>query len=109
MIEGILGNINKERCLQFIVARGEGYAREISDFYNTSLSPIQNQLDNLEKNSILYSTFKGKTLIYRINPRYAFKNELISLLEKTIEFLPEEIFEKLVNNRRRPRRKRKML
>ena len=55
MIEGILGNINKERCLQFIVARNEGYAREISEFYETSLSPIQTQLDNLEKNRILYS------------------------------------------------------
>lgn len=109
MIEGILGNINKERCLQFIVARSEGYAREISEFYGTSLSPIQNQLDNLEKNGILYSESKGRTVIYKLNPRYPFINELTSLIEKTLEFLPEEMNEKLLNNRRRPRRKGKVL
>ena len=109
MIEGILGNINKERCLQFIVARTEGYAREISEFYETSLSPIQNQLDNLEKNGILYSESKGRTVLYKLNPRYPFINELKSLIEKTFEFLSEYDYEKLVNNRRRPRRKGKVL
>lgn len=109
VIEGILGNINKERCLQFIVARSEGYAREISDFYETSLSPIQNQLDKLEKNNILYSEPKGKTILYKLNPRYPFINELTSLINKTLEFLTEADYEKLVNNRRRPRRKGKLL
>ena len=109
MLEGILGNINKERCLQFIVARGEGYAREISEFYNTSLSPIQNQLDNLEKNGILYSEPKGRTVIYKLNPRYPFIKELKSLIKKSLEFLSGDIYEKLFNNRRRPRRKGKVL
>ena len=109
MIEGILGNINKERCLQFIVARSEGYAREISEFYNTSLSPVQNQLDNLEKNGILYSESKGRTVIYKLNPSYPFIKELKSLIEKSLEFLSDEIYEKLLNNRRRPRRKGKVL
>jgi len=109
VIEGILGNINKERCLQFIVARNEGYAREISEFYETSLSPIQNQLDNLEKNGILFSESKGRTIIYKLNPRYPFLKELSALIEKTFMFLPDEIYEKLINNRRRPRRKGKAL
>mgnify|MGYP003631347776 CR=1 len=57
MLEGILGNINKERVLVYLVARGDGYPREIAAFFDTSLTPIQKQAEKLEAAGVLYSHF----------------------------------------------------
>ena len=109
MIEYLLGSLSKERILTFLTARKEGYAREISLFYNTNLSPIQIQLDNMEKDGVLVSKSVGKTKLFVFNPRYPFRKELIALIEKSISFLPESEKEKLLIIRRRPRRKHKPL
>jgi hypothetical protein len=92
-----------------MVARDEGYAREISQFFGMDISTVQNQLDKLELGSILVSLTKGRTRIYTFNPRYPFLEELKQLLEKALSFYPEEEREKLVMNRRRPRRRGKVL
>lgn len=107
MLENLLGSKSAERVLIFIEALGEGYAREISRFFAVPLNPIQKQLDKLEAGGILVSFPKGRTRIYTFNPRYSFLNELKALLEKTISFYPEEERERLLMNRRRPRRKGK--
>jgi hypothetical protein len=73
------------------------------------ISTVQNQLDKLELGSILVSLTKGRTRIYTFNPRYPFLEELKQLLEKALSFYPEEEREKLVMNRRRPRRRGKVL
>ncbi|HJY64132.1 MAG TPA: winged helix-turn-helix domain-containing protein [Ignavibacteria bacterium] len=109
MIEIILGSKNKERVLLYIYARKEGYGLEISRYFNTSLSPIQNQLDNLEKGGVLSSKLIGKTRMYYFNPRYPYLMEISSILEKVIYFLPEDEREKLLIYRKRPRRKGKKL
>ncbi len=109
MIEAILGSLSCERVLVFICARKEGYAREIARFYETDLAPIQKQLDKLELAGILASRTAGRTRLYTFNPRYAFLQELTSLLEKVISFLPPDERERLVMIRRRPRRKGKPL
>ncbi len=104
MLEGLLGSINVERVLIFIFCRDEGYAREISKFYQIDLSPIQNQLKRLENNGILVSKNVGKTRVFSLNLRYSFLKELKSLLEKALSFYPEDLKESLLNFRRRPRR-----
>ena len=109
MLEPLLGSKGSERVLIFISARNEGYAREISRFYETDLHPIQHQLDKLEAGGILVSHTKGRTRLYTFNPRYPFLKELKELLDKAILFYPEEEREKLVMNRRRPRRRGKTL
>jgi hypothetical protein len=109
MLESLFTSKTKEQILLFIAARNEGYAREISKFYDKSLSLFQNQLDKLEFGNILYSKRIGKTLMYYFNPRYPFLKELKSLLEKAIEFLPDKEREKLTIIRKRPRRKGKPL
>ncbi|MDZ7721401.1 MAG: ArsR family transcriptional regulator [candidate division KSB1 bacterium] len=93
----------------YLAARKQGYAREISEFYNSSLSPIQIQLDRLESGNVLVSHLSGRTRIYAFNPRYPFREELVQLLNKAISFLPEEKQENLLYNRKRPRRKSKPL
>lgn len=109
MLESILGSLSSERVLVFVLARKEGYAREIARFFETDLDPIQKQLDKLELAGVLVSRTAGKTRLYEFNPRYAFLKELRSLLEKAISFYSPEDRERLVMVRRRPRRKGKPL
>jgi DNA-binding transcriptional ArsR family regulator len=109
MLAPLLGSKGSENVLIFITARAEGYAREISQFFRMDISTVQNQLDKLENGGILVSQSKGRTRLYTFNPRYPFLNELKQLLEKALSFYPEEEREKLVLNRRRPRRRGKVL
>lgn len=109
MIETLLGSKNAERVLIYIFAREEGYAREISGFYQTGLKPIQLQLDKFEKSGVLVSRSVGRTRPYVFNPRYPFLNELKKLLEKALSFYPQEERDELMMNRRRPRARGKTL
>lgn len=109
MLAPLLGSKGSEKVLIFIAARGEGYAREISQFFDMDISTIQNQLDKLELGGILVSTTKGRTRLYTLSPRYPFAKELKQLLDKALSFYPEEEQEKLVMRRRRPRRRGKPL
>ena len=107
MLEPLLGSKGSEKVLIFIVARSEGYAREISQFFSMDISTVQNQLDKLELGGILVSLTKGRTRLYTFNPRYPFLKELKLLLDKALTFYPENEREKLVLDRRRPRRRGK--
>ena len=107
MLEPLLGSKNAEKVLIYIRAFDEGYAREISRFFNTALTPVQNQLDKFEAGGILVSSLKGRTRIYTFSPRYPFLKELLGLLDKAISFYPEGERERLLMSRRRPRRKGK--
>jgi hypothetical protein len=107
MLEPVLGSTSSERALIFIFARGMGYATEISRFFDADLSPIQKQLDKLESGGILASQTAGRTRLYEFNPRYPFLKELKALLEKALSFYPEKERDRLLMNRRRPRRRGK--
>jgi len=109
MLEELFGSKNRERVLQYILANEKGYAKEIADFYESSVDPIQKQLERLELAAILVSQTAGRTRIFMFNPRYAFKEELIALLEKAREYYSIEEQERLSNQRKRPRRTGKPL
>lgn len=109
MLEPLLGSVNAERCLLFILAREQGYASEIAKFFDTDLYGIQKQLDKLEIGGVLASYKAGRTRLYRFNPRYAFQRDLKSLLEKALGFYPANEQERLRIVRRRPRLKGKPL
>jgi predicted transcriptional regulator len=107
MLEPLLGSDSSERVLVFILARGRGYATEITSFFNTRLYSIQKQLDKLERGGVLVSEQAGRTRLYAFNPRYPFLKELTALLGKAVSFYPESEKERLFMNRRRPRRRGK--
>jgi hypothetical protein len=107
--EPILGSTNRELVLICLAAREVGYAREIARFFDTSLYPIQDQLQRLEAGGIIYSREAGRMVLYRFNPGYALLQELKALFDKTITFYPEEMQERLLMNRRRPRLRGKPL
>jgi hypothetical protein len=107
MLEPLLGSTNAERALIFIQARGEGYAREISLFFETDLYGIQKQHDKLEVGGILASRKVGRTRLYEFTPRYPYLAELQALLAKALTNYPETTRTDLTMNRRRPRRRGK--
>ncbi|MFH1681404.1 MAG: winged helix-turn-helix domain-containing protein [Candidatus Eisenbacteria bacterium] len=109
MLESLLGSRTCERVLIFLCARDEGYAREIARFFRTDLSAVQRQLEKLESGGVLVSRTAGRTRLYTLDPRYPFRKELRALLEKALSFYPEEDRERLLMNRRRPRRRGKPL
>jgi hypothetical protein len=109
MIETILGSASSEKVLIFLFARNEGYAREIARFFATDLAPIQKQLEKLENGAVLVSRLAGRTRLFSFNPRYPMIDELRALLEKTLQFYPDDVRESLMLVRRRPRRRGKPL
>ncbi|MDP1713890.1 MAG: hypothetical protein Q8L41_04015 [Anaerolineales bacterium] len=109
MIEVLLGSKNAERVLIYILAREEGYAREIASFYEADLKSIQMQLDKFEKSDVLVSREVGRTRPYAFNPRYPFLNELKKLLKKALSFYPQEEQNELLMNGHRPRARGKTL
>ena len=109
MLESLLGSVNKERVLFFVLAREEGYPRDIARFFGTALTPIQRQLDTLEQGGVLVSRTAGRTRLYTFNPRYPFLDELKTLLGKAFSFYPAEEQERLLLARQRPRRRAKPL
>jgi hypothetical protein len=109
MLEALLGSISCERVLVFLAAREEGYAREVASFFDTSLAPIQKQFDKLEAGGVLVSRTAGRTRLYTFNPRYPFLSELTAFLNKALTFYDQEMQDKLLLNRRRPRRRGKPL
>ncbi len=109
LLRPLLGSVAGEQVLVFILARDQGYAREMARFFNTDLLSIQNQLKKYEIGGILVNRPAGRTQLYMFNPRYPFLKELKSLLEKAASFYPELSRDELFMNRRRPRRTGKPL
>ncbi len=82
MLEPVLGSLVREQVLLFVHIHGEGYAREISRYFDASLDSVQKQLKRLKKGSVLVCERKGRTLIYSFNKEYPFLNELGRLLDR---------------------------
>ncbi len=109
MLAELLGSVNKERALIFLIARERGYARQIARFFDAPLDPMQKALDGLERAGILVSRTVGSTREYEFNPRYPLREELRALLEKALSLYPEALRDELLVTRKRPRRKGKPL
>lgn len=109
MLESLFGSINCERVLIYLFCRAEGYATGIASFYQSSLTPVQKQLEKLELGGILVSRVSGRTRLYSFNPRYPLVDELKALLEKALQYYPEDVRQRLTVFRSRPRRAGKPL
>lgn len=109
MLEAIVGNASAEKVLLFITARNSGYAREIATTFNADVTPIKNQLERMERDGMLMHEKVGRTKVYKFNPRFPFVTEVTALGQKALGYLPQNLQEELIYNRRRPRREGKPL
>ena len=104
MFKAIFGSEKKGTILLYLYTNGESYPREIARRLDLYLNTVQNQLLNMENDGILYSKLKGKVRLFGLNPRYPFKEDLESILEKALQFIPADEKERLYRPRLRPRR-----
>jgi DNA-binding transcriptional ArsR family regulator len=107
MLEALLGNKTKEQVLLFLYVYKEGYAKQIQRILELPLRSIQLQLKSLEQNGLLVAKKQDRAIVYSLNSRYFFYQEIISLLEKLLSALPEKIRREKYTPRLRPRRQGK--
>lgn len=107
MLGELLGSVNKERVLVYLLARERGYAREIARAFGATLFPIQKALEGLENAGVLVSRAIGRAREYEFSPRYPARSELRALVQRALDLYPGEMRERLEMVRSRPRRKGK--
>ena len=83
MLEGIFGNASAEKVLLYLEQYEEGYATAIARAFDGMTQYMaQRQLERFEGAGVLVSSLKGRTRLYRWNPRYPFRQELRALLAR---------------------------
>tara|TARA_Y100000031_G_scaffold124237_1_gene139919 strand:- start:225 stop:551 length:327 start_codon:yes stop_codon:yes gene_type:complete len=107
MFEILFGNSSVNKSLLYLARFEEGYPTQIAKNFDLPLNMIQLQLEKLERAGVLVSLKKGRTRVYTWNPRYLLKPELLALLKRAFDFMPESIIQKYYTKRTRPRRKGK--
>jgi len=109
MLEGLTGSAVVEKVLLFLANYAEGYPREIARTFGLNLSAVQGRLDRLERGGVVVSRLRGRTRLYVLNPRWAFRDELIALLNRVLLAVPPEDVRRYYRGRVRPRRRGKPL
>lgn len=104
MLDTLFGNETAEKVMLYLAAYGEGYARQIADWFGLPLYSVQQQLKRFENGGILASRKLGRTRVFTWNPRWPFREELTALLEAALEYLPPEEYRRWYAGRQRPRR-----
>jgi len=105
----LFGSALREWILLYLLTRQEAYPREMAQELGFALLAVQRQLAALEEGDVVYSRLRGRTRLYRLNPRYVFRRELEAMLERALEAMPDEERERLYTPRLRPRRPGKPL
>lgn len=100
MLEAVFRSEGAERVLIFLAARGQGYALEIANTFGMNVSNVQKHFERMERGGLLVNTKIGRTRVYSPNPRYAFKDELLALLNKALTMMPAPLGEELSNFRK---------
>lgn len=108
LLDALFGNRTAAAVLTFIGINREGYAKEIADGTGISLNLVQSQLQRLERGGILVNRARGRMRLYSFNPRFPLASDLEALLQKAIDYLPDDEREKYIV-RRRPRAQDKPL
>jgi len=98
MLEAILGSVSAERVLLFLAARGEGYATEIARVFDVDLSPIQKQLDRMERGGLIKHKKQGRKKVYSLDADYPLATELHALVIAALEKLPASLRERLASS-----------
>lgn len=87
MLCSLIGNKSFEKILFFLLLNGKCYAAQLSQRFNSPLTPLQHALNKLEKNGVLLSHCEGKTRFFSFNPSYQLLAELETLLKKAYTYL----------------------
>ena len=87
----ILGNTTAERVLLHIFHHNGATGRQIARDHNLALDPIQKQLKRFEKAGVLRKERHGKECVYYFREDCPFLPEIIGLVRKAYEHIPDEM------------------
>lgn len=90
MLEELFGNETAARVLLFMGINQEGYASEIARTLALPQSVVHKHLQRLEEAGLLVSIPRGTLRVFHWNPRYPLLKEVKALVDRAIEFLPED-------------------
>ena len=105
---GLFGTATRTRILILIFMLKETYPSQVAEILEISLNQSQGAIESLEVPGIVVRVTDGRQRKVKLNPRYAFKEELQSLLQK-MAVSDITMQEKLAEYRRRPRKSGKPL
>jgi len=108
MYPDLFGSKTAEAVILYLGYLGEGYPRAIAKKLSLSPSQVDRTMKRLEAGGLVVGKFVGQARVYELNPRLAFKKELIAMVDKIMTSMPEVEREKFIE-RRRPRRTGKQL
>lgn len=86
----------------------ESYPRELARLLDLRLFSVQRALASLERDGLVSARLRGRTRVYRLEPRYFAKDELAAYLDR-LAANETELDGRIRRIRRRPRRTGKRL
>lgn len=102
------GGQARTRVLLALRLLEESYPRELARVLEIPVNGAQVALRGLERDGLVASRTAGRTRLFRLNPRYFARDELLAYLFRLAQ--PESsLRERIVQLRRRPRRTGKPL
>ena len=106
MLESLFGNPVIEKILFYLLVHQSCYPSQLKKQFQMPLYSLQRAFMRLEKGAVVVRHAQGKTVVYQLNPRYPFLEELKTFLRKAYESFPEKFrtkyYEPII--RTRPRR-----
>lgn len=102
------GSVSRTRCLIALRLLEESYPRELARLLEVPLFSIQGALSRLERDGLVAARSRGRTRLFRLNPRYFAAKELGQFLSRLMIQEPE-LDNRSRALRRRPRRTAKPL
>lgn len=104
VLEGVLKAESQEKILIYLLVKNTGYPKEIADFFNIGVTPVQKQMLKLEEQGVLVSHLVGRSRVYQLNPQYRLMDELKALVSGALKAYPQNIKQRLITQRSKPRR-----
>ncbi len=109
-LETVFGSRSAARTLLHLYHYGEIHAKAIADDYGEkSITPYWRVLVRFEEAGLFVSQLRGRTRLFRFDPKSPLANALKEFVGRAYEMIPLEAREKLFSSRRRPRRTGKPL
>jgi DNA-binding transcriptional ArsR family regulator len=102
------GSRTRTRVLSALHLLEESYARELARVLAVPLAAVQKALHSLERDGIVAARARGRTRIYRFEPRHVAREELRRLVGRLAE-TDRELATAVSALRRRPRKTSKPL
>ncbi len=90
ILKSLIGSGTRAKILLYLSVYKESYPRELTINLRLPLFGVQTQLKNLLKGGIILVRKDANRNMFRFNPDYVLRKELMALLKKAMTCFPEK-------------------